>query len=119
MSILDPQMQAQIHDPQIQDPQIQDPQMQAQIQAQMTLQMQTVFAQVWAAEMGPGDPVPELRPDTVLLDTGLDSMGFAIFVSELEEVLGYDPFAIAENITVYPQTFAEFVTFYEVNRLAA
>lgn len=84
---------------------------------QMTAQMQAVFAQVWTAEMGPGDTVPDLRPETVLLDTGLDSMGFAIFVSELEEVLGYDPFAIAENITVYPQTFAEFVAFYETNRL--
>lgn len=94
-----------------------DPQLQAQLQ--MTAQMRAVFAQVWANEMGPGDAVPELRPETVLLDTGLDSMGFAIFVSELEEVLGYDPFAIAENITVYPQTFAEFVTFYEVNRLVA
>lgn len=85
----------------------------------MTSQMQAVFAQVWTMEMGPGDAVPELLPDTVLLDTGLDSMGFAIFVSELEEVLGYDPFAIAENITAYPQTFAEFVAFYEVNRLPA
>lgn len=79
--------------------------------------MQAVFAQVWANEMGPSDMVPELRVETVLLDTGLDSMGFAIFVSELEDVLGYDPFAIARNIAVYPQTFAEFVAFYEENQL--
>lgn len=41
----------------------------------------------------------------VLLKARLDSMG-------------YNPFVIAEDITVYPQTFAEFLTFYEINRPA-
>jgi acyl carrier protein len=93
-----------------------EPEMQASFALEP--QMLAVFATVWSNEMGPGDPVPDLRPETVLLDTGLDSMGFAIFVSELEDVLGYDPFAIAENITAYPQTFAEFVSFYETHRPA-
>ena len=85
----------------------------------MAAEMQEVFTRIWQLEMGPGDLPPQLGPDTVLLETGLDSMGFAIFVSELEDVLGYDPFAIAEDITVYPQTFAEFLTFYETHRPAA
>ena len=51
-------------------------------------------------------------PDTVLLETGLDSLGFAIFVSMLDEELGFDPFTISDE-SYYPQTFAEFVAFYE------
>ena len=87
-------------------------------QTALAQQMQQVFAHIWQQEMAAGDAVPVLMPDTVLLETGLDSMGFAIFVSELEEVLGYDPFAIAEDITVYPQTFAEFLVFYDTHRPA-
>lgn len=72
-----------------------------------------VFAEVWALEKG--SSVPELMQDTVLLDTGLDSLGFAIFVSSLDEALGYDPFTLAED-AYYPQTFGEFVAFYEKYR---
>lgn len=87
-------------------------------QNRLAQEMQQVFTRIWDQEMGAGDVAPVLLADTVLLETGLDSMGFAIFVSELEEVLGYDPFAIAEDIAVYPQTFAEFVTFYETHKPA-
>lgn len=68
-----------------------------------------VFAEVWAQEKG--SPAPALAADTVLLDSGLDSLGFAIFVSSLDEALGYDPFTLAED-AYYPQTFGEFVAFY-------
>lgn len=69
-----------------------------------------VFAEVWAQEKG--TTPPELTGDTILLDSGLDSLGFAIFVSSLEEALGYDPFTLAED-AFYPQSFAEFVAFYD------
>ena len=69
-----------------------------------------VFREVWAFEKG--SAAPELTNDTVLLETGLDSLGFAIFVSSLEEALGYDPFTLSEDV-FYPQTFADFVAFYE------
>lgn len=75
-----------------------------------------VFGDVWLQEQG--TPAPELKPDTVLLDSGLDSLGFAIFVSQLEEDLGYDPFTLAED-AYYPQTFEEFVAFYARYRPAA
>lgn len=84
----------------------------------LVARIQQVFTRIWEQEMAPGDAAPDLAPDTVLLETGLDSMGFAIFVSELEEVLGYDPFAIAEDTIVYPQTFAEFLAFYEAHKPA-
>ena len=45
-----------------------------------------VFAEVWALEKG--TEAPALMPDTILLETGLDSLGFAIFVSSLDEALG-------------------------------
>ncbi|QDY71547.1 acyl carrier protein [Qingshengfaniella alkalisoli] len=69
-----------------------------------------VFADVWQMENG-GD-APDLAADTVLLETGLDSLGFAIFVSQLEDELGFDPFTLSTD-AYYPQTFAEFVAFYE------
>jgi hypothetical protein len=69
-----------------------------------------VFAEVWVLEKG--SEAPALMPDTILLETGLDSLGFAIFVSSLDVALGYDPFTLSED-AFYPQSFAEFVAFYE------
>ncbi len=56
--------------------------------------------------------VPELKDNTVLLDSGLDSLGFAILVARLEEELGFDPFVEMED-AVYPTTFGDFVSIYE------
>lgn len=53
-----------------------------------------------------------LSSESVLLRTGLDSLGFAILVARLEETLGYDPFVLMSE-PVYPQTFSEFVAIYE------
>lgn len=78
--------------------------------SQLDHDIRRVFAEVWALEKGSQQPT--LMPDTILLDTGLDSLGFAIFVSSLDEALGYDPFTLAED-AFYPQTFSEFVAFYE------
>lgn len=75
-----------------------------------------VFVDVWKTEQG--TDAPTLDADTVLLDSGLDSLGFAIFVSQLEEELGYDPFTLSQD-AYYPQTFGEFVAFYAKYRPAA
>lgn len=56
--------------------------------------------------------VKEFNDDTVLLDSGLDSLGFAILVARLEEELQYDPFAMMDE-PVYPRTLGEFVAIYE------
>ncbi len=53
----------------------------------------------------------ELRDDAVLLETGLDSLGFAILVAKLDQELGYDPFILMEQ-PCYPRTFGEFVEIY-------
>lgn len=53
-----------------------------------------------------------LEDSDVLLQTGLDSLGFAILVALLEEELDLDPFQLM-NEPVYPKTFGEFVAIYE------
>lgn len=53
-----------------------------------------------------------INDDTILLDSGLDSLGFAILVATLEEKLGYDPFGMMDE-PVYPRTFGEFVKIYQ------
>ncbi|MBT8036533.1 MAG: acyl carrier protein [Verrucomicrobiae bacterium] len=54
----------------------------------------------------------EITPDTVLLQTGMDSLGFAILVARLESELEYDPFVIMEK-PCYPTTYGEFLAIYE------
>ncbi len=56
--------------------------------------------------------VPALTDDLVLLVTELDSLGFAVLVTRLEESLGYDPFSLMDE-PVYPTTFGEFIDVYE------
>lgn len=56
--------------------------------------------------------VDELTDSTVLLESGLSSLGFAILVATLEENLDFDPFTMMDE-PVYPTTFGEFVTIYE------
>lgn len=53
-----------------------------------------------------------INSGTVLLDSGLDSLGFAILVARLEEELGYDPFTMMDD-PVYPETFGELVEIYK------
>ena len=53
-----------------------------------------------------------LGDETVLLQSGLDSLDFAIIVAQLEEKLNADPFSVMEE-PVYPRTLADFVGIYE------
>jgi acyl carrier protein len=56
--------------------------------------------------------LPPLTDDLVLLDSGIDSLGFAVIVSRLEESVGVDPFSTSEE-TDFPVTFGDFVKLYE------
>lgn len=73
-----------------------------------------IFAEVFLAENA-DKPLPKLDDDTVLLETGLDSLGFAILVMELEGALGFDPFSLSEE-PYYPITFGDMVRFYSDNK---
>lgn len=54
----------------------------------------------------------ELNEESVLLESGVDSLGFAILVSRLEDRLGVDPFSVSDE-PYYPKTLGEFVSFYQ------
>ena len=54
----------------------------------------------------------QISDESVLLETGIDSLGFAILITRLELLLGYDPFTLDPN-PMYPRTLIEFITFYE------
>lgn len=56
--------------------------------------------------------ITPMSDDIVLLESGLDSLGFAILVARLEEELSLDPFSDMTD-AVYPRTFGEFVEIYE------
>jgi len=53
-----------------------------------------------------------LSDELPLLDSGLDSLCFAILVTRLETVLGVDPFSENEGAP-FPVTLGEFIRFYE------
>ena len=53
-----------------------------------------------------------LTEDLVLLESGLDSLSFAILVARLEDALGVDPFSAAEDVN-FPVTLGDFVRIYE------
>jgi acyl carrier protein len=57
-------------------------------------------------------PLSNLSNDTMLLESGLDSLCFAIIVARLEDDFGIDPFEMAED-EKFPVTFGDFVKFYE------
>jgi hypothetical protein len=59
-----------------------------------------------------GIPLAPLTDDLELLNSGLDSLCFAIVVARLEGLLGVDPFSSSEDV-FFPVTFGEFVKFYD------
>jgi acyl carrier protein len=56
--------------------------------------------------------LPPLSDDLRLLQSGLDSLSFALIVARLEDALGFDPFDTAE-LDGFPVTFGDFVRLYE------
>lgn len=56
--------------------------------------------------------LPPLGDDLVLLDSGLDSLCFAILVARLEDSLGLDPFTSSDEV-YFPVTLGDFVKVYE------
>jgi hypothetical protein len=69
----------------------------------------TQFKQV-AQEQG--KRLAPLTDNLELLNSGLDSLCFAILVTRLEDALGVDPFTASED-ALFPVTFGDFVSSYE------
>lgn len=59
-----------------------------------------------------GVEAPDLSDSLILLESGLDSLGFAILVTRLADSLGYDPFTISDE-AIYPRSLGEFIDMYE------
>jgi acyl carrier protein len=53
-----------------------------------------------------------LSDDLVLLDSGFDSLCFAVLVARLEDKLGVDPFTQSDD-TTFPVTLSDLVRTYE------
>jgi hypothetical protein len=53
-----------------------------------------------------------LSDDLKLLESGLDSLSFALIVARLEDAVGFDPFDSDEEMR-FPVTFGDFVRLYE------
>ena len=53
-----------------------------------------------------------LTDDRPLMDSGLDSLCFAIVVARLEDALGIDPFSVSDEVE-FPVTFGDFIRMYE------
>lgn len=54
----------------------------------------------------------KLTDQLKLLESGLDSISFALIVMRLEDSLGYDPFD-SDKILKFPVTFGDFVKLYD------
>lgn len=59
-----------------------------------------------------------LTDDLELLESGLDSLCFAILVARLEDKMGYDPFTASDDVE-FPVTLGEFIAVYDHAKLAA
>jgi len=53
-----------------------------------------------------------LTDNLVLLDSGLDSLCFAILVARLEDRFGMDPFSATDE-AVFPVTLGDFIGLYQ------
>jgi hypothetical protein len=72
----------------------------------------TVFAQFEQVAVEQNRKLAPLSDGVLLLESGLDSLSFAIIVARLEDALGVDPFS-ATGIVEFPVTFGDFVKLYE------
>ena len=67
-----------------------------------------------AAEQGKA--LAPLTDDLTLMESGLDSLCFAILVARLEDALGADPFTTSDSMR-FPNTVGELVAFYDEARV--
>ncbi len=78
----------------------------------------TVLSQIEEVAVSQRKPLPPLRDELVLVESGLDSLSFAILVARLEDRLGLDPFTTSEDVS-FPVTLGDFIRFYEAAAKAA
>jgi len=72
----------------------------------------TVLSQIEVVADQQEKKLAPLTDDLVLIESGLDSLCFALLVAKLEDTLGYDPFTESDDVN-FPVTLGEFVRLYE------
>jgi acyl carrier protein len=72
----------------------------------------TVISEIERVAAEQNKKLAPLTDDLPLLDSGLDSLCFAILVARLEDVTGTDPFSAAADARL-PNTIGDLVAFYE------
>jgi hypothetical protein len=76
----------------------------------------TILSQIEEIAREQNKKLAPLTGNLLLLESGLDSLAFAILVARLEEVLGYDPFTASSEV-YYPTTLDDFIAFYEKSKV--
>jgi acyl carrier protein len=77
----------------------------------MTIKL-TIMDEMAQVAREQGKTLAPLSDELVLLESGLDSLGFAVLVARLEDKLGVDPFTASED-AIFPVTFGDLVKVYE------
>jgi acyl carrier protein len=77
----------------------------------MTIRL-TILSQIQQVAAEQKKTLAPLTDDLSLLDSGLDSLCFAILVARLEDLTGVDPFTSADDAK-FPNTVGELIVFYE------
>jgi acyl carrier protein len=77
----------------------------------MTIRL-TILSQIQQVAAEQKKTLAPLTDDLSLLDSGLDSLCFAILVARLEDLTGVDPFTSADDAK-FPNTVGELIAFYE------
>ena len=72
---------------------------------------ETILAAIKTVAAEQNKALKPLDDDLVLLDSGLDSLCFAILVTRLEDEFGFDPFTTSDDVT-FPVTLGDFIQFY-------
>jgi acyl carrier protein len=72
----------------------------------------TIIAQFEQVAVEQRHKLATLTDERPLMESGLDSLAFAIVVARLEDSLGIDPFSASED-NQFPVTFGDFVQMYE------
>jgi acyl carrier protein len=73
---------------------------------------ETILSQIRQIAQEQDKNLAPLTDDLVLLESGLDSLSFAILVAHLEDALGMDPFSTSDDVS-FPVTLGQFIKFYE------
>lgn len=72
----------------------------------------TILTQIRDVAAEQGRTLAPLTDDLALMESGLNSLCFAILVARLEDALGADPFTSSGSAR-FPNTIGELIAFYE------